>query len=231
MATRSTGHLGPELFAFLRALKRNNEREWFQQHKARYERAVKEPLQRFIGDFAPQLAKISPHFVADPRPVGGSMFRIYRDVRFSADKSPYKTAAAAHFRHEAGKDVHAPGFYLHLEPDSVFAGAGIWQPDASTARQIREAIVEDSAKWKRAVRSKAFTRAASLGGESLKRVPRGFDPDHPLVEDIKRKDFVAMIPFSEQDTCKPDFLQRYSAACKACAPFVRFLARATGCEF
>ncbi len=107
----------PELFQFLRELKANNEKEWFQANKHRYESEVKEPMLRFISDFAPYLRQISRHVVADPRPVGGSMFRIYRDTRFFKDKSPYKTTAAAHFPHrDGGKDVHAPGFYLHIEP-------------------------------------------------------------------------------------------------------------------
>jgi uncharacterized protein (TIGR02453 family) len=100
-----------ELFQFLRELKVNNNREWFQANKQRYEKKVKQPLLQFIADFAPNLRKIHPRFVADPRPTGGSMFRIYRDIRFSEDKSPYKTMASAHFpHHKAGKEVHVPDF-------------------------------------------------------------------------------------------------------------------------
>ena len=138
-------HFAPALFAFLRELRENNNREWFQANKGRYEADVRDPLLRFIADFALPLHELSTHFVADPRPVGGSLFRIYRDVRFSKDKSPYKTQAAAHFRHERGKDVHAPGFYLHLEPDDVFAGAGIWHPDMKSLTKIRDAIVANPA--------------------------------------------------------------------------------------
>ena len=104
----------PDLFRFLDALRGNNNREWFQANKERYESDVKGPMLRFIGDFAPRLRQISPRFVADPRPNCGSLFRIYRDVRFSKDKTPYKTNAGAQFRHQAGKDAHAPGFYLHV---------------------------------------------------------------------------------------------------------------------
>ena len=116
------------LFTFLKELRANNDREWFAANRERYETQVREPFVRFISDFEPILHQISPHFRADPRPSGGSLFRIYRDTRFSKDKSPYKTAAAAHFPHERGRDVHAPGYYLHLEPGSVFAGAGLWRP-------------------------------------------------------------------------------------------------------
>jgi len=116
--------LPPELFGFLEELKDNNDRTWFQANKSRYEEQVKSPLLAFIGGFDERLQRLSPHFVADPRPVGGSMFRIYRDVRFAKDKSPYKTAAGIHFRHERAKDVHAPGYYLHLEPAGDVRSAG-----------------------------------------------------------------------------------------------------------
>ncbi len=115
-------HFSPALFAFLRELKANNSRPWFQANKERYEREVREPMLCFIADFGVEARKISPYIVADPRKAGGSMFRIHRDTRFSKDKSPYKTTVGAQFRHEQGKDVHAPGFYLHLAPGEAFAG-------------------------------------------------------------------------------------------------------------
>ena len=104
-----------------------------------------------VTNDGPHLKKISPHFIADPRPVGGSIFRIYRDIRFSKDKQPYKTHAAAQFRHEAGKDVHAPGFYLHLAVGEVFAGFGIWRPDSSSLLKIRKAIINHPDQWKKVV--------------------------------------------------------------------------------
>jgi uncharacterized protein (TIGR02453 family) len=120
-----TAHITPALFEFFRELKANNSKEWFAENKTRYEQQVREPLLAFIADFGLRLPAISPHYVADPRKSGGSLFRIYRDVRFSKDKTPYKTGAGIQFRHERGKDAHAPGFYLHLEPDGCFFGAGI----------------------------------------------------------------------------------------------------------
>jgi len=101
-------HFGPGLFKFLTELKRNNKRVWFQANKHRYQEQVRDPAQRFILDFSPMLKKISPHFIADPRPIGGSLFRIYRDTRFTKDKSPYKTHTGLHFRHKDGKDAHTP---------------------------------------------------------------------------------------------------------------------------
>ena len=132
----------PALFTFLTELRLHNDREWFARNKERYVRDVRDPMLRFIADFAPTLKKLAPRLVADPRPVGGSMFRIQRDTRFSGDKSPYKTNVAAHFRHEAGRDVHGPGLYLGLEPEDVEVGGGIWHPEAEPLRRIRTAIVE-----------------------------------------------------------------------------------------
>ncbi len=139
----SNPYITPELFLFLRELRENNTREWFNDHKVRYEQHLKEPLLDLIADFAPLLSGISPHFRAIPKVSGGSLFRIYRDVRFSKNKSPYKTHASVHFRHEQAKDVHAPGYYLHIEPDNVFLGLGLWRPENSILTKIRSAIATD----------------------------------------------------------------------------------------
>ena len=216
-------HITPELFAFFRELERNNNKQWFQSHKERYEQEVRLPLQRFIMDFQQPLERISRHFRADPRPVGGSLFRIYRDVRFSPDKSPYKTHGGIQFRHEQGKDVHAPGFYLHLEPDNVFAAAGLWRPDSHALGRIRETIASDPRAWLRAKTDPEFNRLYELSGDSLKRAPQGTDPGHPQIEDLKRKDFIAHVLLSEQQACAADFPERYARLCSAAAPFMRFL--------
>ncbi len=169
-------YITPELFAFFRELKENNNREWFQANKQRYELQVREPLLQFITGFGLRLAEISPHYVADARKSGGSLFRINRDIRFSKNKSPYKTAAGIQFRHESGKDVHAPGFYLHLEPGSVFGGAGIWHPDTKTLGKIRDAIVENPDRWQAIISNEALSAVYKLEGDSLKRAPKGYDP-------------------------------------------------------
>ena len=224
-------HFGPELFQFLRELRANNDRGWFADNKARYIHDVKEPLLDFIADFEPHLHSISEHFVADTRTNGGSMFRIYRDVRFSKDKSPYKTQAAVHFRHEAGKSAHAPGFYLHLEPDNVFAGIGIWRPDSAALNRIRERIVDDSQSWHDAVQAPAFAEEFELGGDSLKRPPRGFDPDHPDIDDLKRKDHIAAVPFAEEETTAPGFIDEFADACRTASPYAKFLTTAVGLPY
>ena len=147
--------IGPELFAFLRELGAHNDRAWFAANRARYDDHVRDPLLCFIADFGPRLAEISPQFVADPRPAGGSLFRIHRDTRFSRDKAPYKTNAGVQFRHAAGRDAHAPGFYLHLEAGEVFAAAGLWHPGPTELGKVRDAIVERSEEWGRLVAAPA----------------------------------------------------------------------------
>jgi len=226
MAKRT--YFTPALFSFLKDLKANNDRDWFNTHKDRYEDHVRRPAMEFIQDFAPRLAQISKQFVADPKK---SMFRIYRDTRFSADKSPYKTHVGIQFRHVAGKDAHAPGFYLHLEPKSVFVGLGTWRPESRVARQIRDAIVEDPAGWKRVTQGKKFKAIFALEGESLKRPPRGYDPNHKFVTDLMRKDFVASAPLSQTATTSPDLIQLLANDFKAGAPFVKFLCQAVGVAF
>ena len=149
-----TAFFQPELFDFLRQLKRHNNRDWFAKNKQRYEEVVRDPALMFIASFGPHLHKLSPHFVADPRPSRGSLFRIYRDTRFSADKRPFKTHVGIHFSHASGKDAHAPVFYLHLEPENPFAAAGVWHPDNSALTKIRTAIVAEPEQWAK-VRRKA----------------------------------------------------------------------------
>lgn len=224
-------HFTPALFDFLEELALNNRRDWFQANKARYRADVQDPLLRFVTDFEDRLRTISPHMVADARRSGGSVFRIYRDVRFSKDKSPYKTNAGVHFRHEVGREVHGPGLYLHLEPGSVFAGAGIWRPNATTAGKIRQAIVDDPDRWRGIVDEAEFASTFTLEGESLKRAPRGFQADHPLIDHLKLKSFVATTGFTEEETCAPDFIDLYTDACRVAAPFTGFLTTAVGLDW
>ncbi len=142
----------PALFTFLRQLKSHNNREWFQEHRARFASDVEAPMLRFITDVGPHLSGISRAVIADPRRTGGSLFRIYRDTRFSADKSPYKINVAASFPHAAKRDkkrelASVPGFYLHLEPADSFGGGGIYHPDMPTLTRIRTAIVRNGKDW------------------------------------------------------------------------------------
>jgi uncharacterized protein (TIGR02453 family) len=219
---RRNSHFRAEFFQFLRELSLHNDREWFQANKDRYEAQVKEPLLRFIADFGSRLRGISRRFEADPRPVGGSMFRIYRDTRFSKDKSPYKTHAAAHFRHQAGgQDAHAPGFYLHLEPGRSMGGGGLWHPDAPALQKVRERIAKRPQAWKEVLQA-----GIEIEGDRLRRPPAGFPAGHPFIEDLKRKDFYSLSTFTDKEVLAPDFIDRYTDACRRAAPLVRFLTRA-----
>ncbi len=224
-------HFTPALFAFLRDLESNNDRDWFNANKDRYLEQVQEPALEFIVDFGKQLAGISPHFTADARVQGGSLFRIYRDTRFSKDKTPYKTNTGVHFRHEAAKDVHVPGYYIHLEPGACFAGVGLWRPESKVAYAIREKIDGDPSGWKRATRTKRFSDVWSLTGDSLTRPPKGYDADHPLIEDLKRKDFIASRKLTQGQVTANGFVEEFAGMCKTATPFMRFLCDAVGVPF
>ena len=218
----------PELFAFLRELAANNDREWFAAHKDRYVAEVQEPALAFIEDVGMRMPDISRHIVADPRTTGGSLFRIYRDTRFAKDKTPYKTHCGIQFRHARTRDVHAPGFYLHLEPGSVFMACGVWHPERDTLHAIRTAIAAKPKRWTSIVDGLDGFR---LGGESLKRPPAGFDRDHPLIEELKRKDFIASSPLTEADVVSPGFLDLYLERCAAAGDFMRFLCESSRVEY
>ena len=157
--------------------------------------------------------------------------RPYRDIRFSPDKTPYKTNVGIQFRHEAGKDVHAPGYYVHIEPDGCFIGVGLWKPDSVPLKDIRQSIVDSSDEYRAILDDLDFSKKFSLGGDSLKRPPKGFDPEHPLIEEIKRKDFIAShdVKFSLITTGK--FLPSVAASFEIAAPWVRFLCGALGIEY
>ena len=224
-------HFTTALFEFLADLAENNRREWFQANKDRYETHVKDALLDFVSDFGERLTGISPHMVADPRPSGGSMFRIYRDVRFSKDKSPYKTNAGVHFRHEVGREVHGPGLYLHLQPGNVFAAAGIWRPNSATVGKIRGAIVANPKRWEGLVNEGRFKSIYGLDTESLKRAPRGFDPEHPLIKYLKLKSFAAGTTFSQDEACSTDFIDMYEDSCRTAGPLMEFLCDAVGLDW
>ena len=148
----------PDTFDFLSALAANNQREWFDEHKLLYEATVRLPALNFISDIGADLAQLSPHFLALPKKVGGALMRVNRDIRFGTDKRPYKTNIGIQFRHEVGKDVHAPGYYLHIERDECFVGVGLWRPDASALGKIRDAIVDKSDAWLKARDTKFLIR-------------------------------------------------------------------------
>jgi uncharacterized protein (TIGR02453 family) len=224
--------LPKDFFAFFKELAQNNERPWFEENKQRYKDVVVAPLSDFIAAMAPRVAKISKHIVVDPRPNGGSMFRIYRDVRFGKDKRPYKEHAGCQFRHALGKDAHAPGFYMHFAPDEVYYGGGVWMPLPEGLNTIRHAIADDAKTWKKVVEDKAFTTSfKGVQGDGLSRPPRGFDPDHAFIDDIKRKSFFVMHEGSVKAAQSPALVDDVEASFKATKPLMKFLCDALGAPF
>jgi len=227
----SHSYFTPATFRFLRALDRHNSREWFQTHKDDYERHVREPFLQLITELQAPLAKISPHYRADPRKSGGSLFRIFRDTRFSNNKLPYKTWQGAHFNHERHREIPAPVFYMHIQPGDCFAGGGMWHPEPDALKHIRGFLVNNPTAWKRATQGKSFREHLQLGGESLTRPPRGYDPAHALIEDLKRKDFVASTGFSEELACSAELLPWTLATFRQVAPLLDYLCAAQELEF
>ena len=230
-AASTRPYFAPDLFSFLSELRRHNDRAWFERNKLRYEAVVKDPVLHFIADIAPGLAKISRHFTADPRPVGGSMMRIYRDIRFSKDKTPYKTSIGLHFSHQAQKDKTGPAFYLRLEPGGCVCGGGVWRPEPAALKAIRDAIAADGRKWARAVAGRRFRPDFSLVGETLKQAPKGYAADHPYIADIKRRDFAGSAPLADEAVIGADFMSTLLGAYQAMAPFMRFLSEALKLPF
>lgn len=248
-------------FKFQRALAKNNTREWFAEHKDDYEEYLRQPFLRLITDLQAPLATISTHFRADPKPAGGSLFRIHRDTRFSNDKTPYKAWAGARFFHERikvapsdaahgranvtggrmpeatatlqrhGTAIEAPSFYLHIHPGDCFLGGGLWHPEPATQRRIRDFIVENPASWKQAVRTPAFRRKYDMHAESLTRPPRGYPADHELIDDLKRKNFVAMAPLDNATVTGPRLLKVVTDGLRGCAPLIDYLCAALDLEF
>lgn len=224
-------YFSPATFRFLLALERNNNRIWFHAHQADYERHVREPFLQLIADLQAPLEKISTHFRADPRKVGGSLFRMHRDTRFASDKTPYKTWAGARLFHERRREIEAPSFYIHIQPKHSFTGAGLWHPGSDTVKRVRDFLVDNPAAWKRATQSKTFCENFGFWGESLIRPPRGFDPQHELIDDLKRKSFCAGTEFTQAVACSRELLPTVVTTCKRLAAMVDYLCAALDLEF
>ena len=215
-----------EGISFLSTLEKNNHRDWFHEHKSDYEDLIRTPALHFIDDMKDEINHLSPHFLAISKKVGGSLMRIHRDVRFGKDKSPYKTNIGIQFRHERGIDVHAPGFYVHIEPGECFVGVGIWRPDATALGKIRDAIVENEKDWLSAINDKEFKKSFEINGESLKTGPRGYDKEHPLINDIKRKDFIAIAHIDEKRMLGNNIKQHVVKCFTDAEPYIKFLCKA-----
>ena len=221
----------PATLKFLDELAANNNRPWFHDNKSRYEEQVLDVALRFIQSMQDPLHDIAPHFVAQPTRVGGSLMRVYRDTRFSKNKLPYKTNIGIQFRHEQAKDVHSPGYYVHIAPGEVFLGAGMWRPDSDSLRSIRERIVAKPAEWRRTIEDKSFRRYFEIGGERLTRPPRGFDKDHEFIDDIKRKSFIAVRNLDSDAPLGRNFQKSVETSFKNAEPLMRFLCKSVGVPF
>lgn len=223
----------PEIFKFLKELEANNEKKWWEMNKERYLSVVRDPSLEFISDFANRLRRFSPHFVAETKTVGGSLMRPYRDMRFSNDQTPYKTNVGIQFRHEAGKDVHAPGIYVHIEPGSCFAGIGLWSPETAVAHAIRRHINDNPDDWRTAAHTRAFEKTWSLSHpeESLKRLPKQYDPEHPFADDIRLKSFIASRSLSQKAITSSSFADDLSADLEKARPLAAFLCEAIALPF
>lgn len=220
----------PQLFEFLQELKANNNKEWFEANRSRYLEFVRDPMLAFIAAFRPRLANISPYLIADPKSNGGSMLRVYRDLRFSKSKEPYKAMAAAYFWHQSGKD-NLPGIYLHLENDHRFLAIGLWRPSPVIRGQVTDAIANRPDDWKRAISERQFKAKLEFTGESLARLPKQYDPAHPFAKDLQRKDFIVQAMFTTQQVCSRDFLDRVENLCQLARPMMGFLTTAAGLKW
>ena len=179
-----------------------------------------------------KLAGVSPSYIADPRMNGGSIFRIYRDTRFSKDKRPLKENIGFQFRHVAGKDAHAPGFYVHIQPGENFAGGGVWLPPTPVLNRIRDAIAGRPDEWEKIKQFIAESGSvSSIEGEKLKRPPKGYPADHPLIEDLKRKTIFAGCSFEDAEVTAPDFVERVGEVFIDLAPLMRFINDALDLSF
>lgn len=211
----------PKALAFLRALKRHNDREWFRARKDDYDRLLRRPMIGAIERLAEDLQTFAPELVASPKT---SLYRIYRDTRFSEDKSPLKTNVAAVFPCRGLAKHEGAGLYFEVSPGWVWVGGGMYSPDTSTLHAVREHIAANPRRLRTIVESPAFRRAVGrLEGERLQRVPRGFPRDHAAAEYLKFRQFLAGKEFPPAFAASPSFYARLLDLFRRIAPLVRFL--------
>lgn len=206
--------------AFLEALKRNNDREWFNAHKPDYEAHVRAPMLAIIERLSQDFPRIAPDLAATPR----SMYRIYRDTRFSPDKTPYKTHVAAAFTHRTLPRQESAALYFHFAPGQLWIGAGLYAPGTPRLHRIRQHIAADPDRFRRLVESPAFRRRGGVHGTKLQRMPRGFPADHELAEHLKLKQFLAGGEERNPDIALgARFYRTLLRRFETLAPFVEFL--------
>ncbi len=227
-----TTYFNDRAFKFLRGLARHNEREWFHAHKKDYETQLRAPYQRLLTDLQPVLETLSPHFRADVKTVGGSLFRIQRDTRYAHDKSPYKTWQGAKLFHARARQVEAPSFHIHVQPSRCFVGAGLWHPATATQRRVRQFIFDNPGGWQRAAHMPAFRARYSLeASDMLVRVPSGFPADFAHADDLRHRNFVITRALDDVEVLGPDLLAILEKDLTALSPFMDYLCASLDLEF
>ena len=214
-----------EGIAFLRRLKRNNNRPWFDEHKHEYEDLVKAPMQSLVASLRPPFERFASEYELNPR---RALFRVYRDTRFSKDKTPYKTHVAAHFvLRGAPKGFLGSGYYVHVEPGEAYAGAGIYMPENDQLKKIRAAIDRNGDDFLSVIRARRFVKTfGRLDGNRLQRMPQGYSDDHPMGEWLKLKQFFAGVSMPESKAHRASFVRDVAAVCETATPLVHFLNKA-----
>ena len=219
---------------FLRQLKRNNRREWFVEHKDDYEEVILDPMRQLVEELDVRFAAFAPEIVGDPK---RSIFRIYRDVRFSKDKSPYKTHAASWFRHRnaahgVGSETHGAGagYYFHLEPGESMVAGGIWMPPRPSLNRLRETLAEDPARFEATVSGRPFRRVFNKLSEEamLSRLPRGYLPGHPAEKWLRYQSFTVSAPLTDDVVTSRKLADRVQRHYELMLPMVRWLNGALG---
>jgi len=215
-----------ETLRFLRALKKNNNRPWFQKRKEEYEEVVRFPMQCLIAGLAVRMVDAAPEIEFSPK---RSIFRIYRDVRFSNNKAPYKTNIAASFQVKGHKGpTEAPGLYVGIDPGEIFIGGGIYMPWGEQLKAIRRSIAERPEGYLAVVESQRFKkRFGGIMGETLAKAPLGYPKDHPMIEHLRHKQFFAGVEPQEAACHSPRFLNTVADVFTDAMPLIRWLARVT----
>ncbi|RZK79831.1 MAG: DUF2461 domain-containing protein [Pedobacter sp.] len=213
-----------ETLKFIRDVAENNDRDWFAANKDRYETARADVFD-FIELLIPELAAVDPEFSIDT-PAKKCLLRIYRDVRFSKNKDPYKNNYGISFNVK-GKGIPSPDYYLHIQPDKSFFGVGFWMPESPVLKKIREEIDYNASEFLGVVGASDFTKLFQLSEEGkLKNMPKGYEIDHPQIEYLKLKSFIAIMPIKDEELLKPQIVDKLKTAFNAIQPFVLFLRNA-----
>jgi uncharacterized protein (TIGR02453 family) len=206
--------------SFLRSLKRNNKREWFHERRDQYEKHCKQPMLTVIERLAEDFRSFAPDLVADPKV---SVFRQFRDTRFSDDKTPMKTHLGATFPNRTLGRMNGAGLYFEIAPGWVWIGGGLWSPDASQLQLVREHIVENQRRLDAIVKAPKLKKLGGLQGDRMTRVPRGYAKDHPAAEYLQHRQFMSFRESPAALATSKDFYKQLRDTLQAVTPLVRFL--------